>query len=86
MGLPMTAYLSVMLFAFQFVGLGEVQVRVMLRISVSRRMSGGSGRRGRQLDDALCCRIQQRCPDERLTSTLSTLPSARMETVSCRLP
>ena len=65
----------------------NVQVRVMLSMSVSLRISGGSGENGAASLTIRCAAASSmRCPDERLTSTFSTLPSARMETVNCRLP
>src|ERR1035437_3158425 len=65
----------------------KVQVRVMLRMSVSFVMSTGKAAYG-----AARCTMRSAasssifCPDERLISIFSTSPSALIDTVSCRLP
>src|SRR3989338_1536351 len=65
----------------------NVQVRVITRMSVSLRISGGNGEKGAvSLTMRIAAASRMRWPDERLTSTLSTLPSARIATLSCNLP
>ena len=59
----------------------------MCRTSVSRLMSGGNAAKGADISTIFTAAASSiDCPDERLISTFSTLPSLRIETVSSRFP
>ena len=65
----------------------NIHVRVMCRTSVSRLMSGGNAANGADISTILTAAASStRWPEERLISTLSTLPSLLIDTVSSRLP
>src|SRR6185436_16953896 len=65
----------------------NVQVRVMLRTSVSRRTSAGKAENGAAICTILTAAASStRWPDDFMTSTFSSEPSFRIETLSCRLP
>src|SRR5689334_13006048 len=60
----------------------KVQVRVIVRMSVSRLMSGGNGAYGADISTILTAAASRiRCIDLWLTSTFSRLPSLRIDTV-----
>src|SRR5207237_2026769 len=63
------------------------QVRVMIRRSVSRRMSGGKAAKGAAMRTILNAASSSTFrPEERSSSIDSTLPSGRMVTLRRRLP
>ena len=54
---------------------------------MSRRMSGGNAEYGADISTTLTAAASStRCPDDRLISTFSSVPSERIDTVMRRLP